>query len=107
MFTNWKTTAFGLAVIIITAIGPVLDHYFPLVGLSWTAIATSIAALFGGAGLISAKDSTTHSSPAQVLAKGATISASQATALGIPNAPALVEAAAVEVKAADVEAASK
>lgn len=63
---SWKTTLLGAAVIILTAAGPVLDHYFPLVGLSWVALLTSLAGLATGAGLMVAKDATAHSTVAQV-----------------------------------------
>lgn len=98
MFKNWKTTVAGLAVIFITASGPVLDHYFPLVGLSWTAITTSIAAVIGGAGLVAAKDSTTHSTAAQVEASTATV---------VAVTPVQVAAAETQVKVADAQVAAK
>ena|ERR1700688_4543434 len=90
--TNWKTTLSGIAVILITAAGPVLDHYKPLVGLSWTAVTTSIAGAIAGIGLVAAKDSTTHSTPLQVQASGAVVT-------GQPNAPTLVKEADAQVAA--------
>jgi hypothetical protein len=90
--TNWKTTITGIAVILITAAGPVLDHYHPLVGLSWTAITTSIAAAISGVGLVAAKDASTHSTTAQS-------AAAQATVQGQVNAPELVKAADAQVAA--------
>lgn len=68
LFINWKTSLAGLFVITLTMAGPVLDHYFPLSGLSWSNYTASIAALFGGGGLLLAKDSTTHSTSTEVAA---------------------------------------
>ena len=90
--TNWKTTISGVAAILLTAIGPVLDHYHPLVGWSWTTVCTSIAVAIGGAGLVAAKDSTTHSTPLQVAASGAAVT-------GQANAPELAKAADAQVAA--------
>jgi hypothetical protein len=104
---GYLTTIFG-----ILAGGPVLvTQSCAALGLTLPSAWTHGLLIIGATGLIGlgivAKAFNTHSSPAQVLAKGETISASQATALGIPNATALVEAAKVEVKAANVEAAGK
>ena len=89
---NWKTSLFGLGVIIITALGPVLGHCHPIVGMSWVAVMTSIAGLLTGGGLIVAKDYSTHSTEAQVQASTAVIT-------NAPNAPALVKAADAQVAA--------
>lgn len=63
---NYKTTLFGILTILLTAAGPVLDHYYPLGGLNWTSLCATLAGVSGGAGLLAAKDSTTHSTDAQV-----------------------------------------
>lgn len=65
---NWKTTVTGIAVIILTTAGPVLDHYYPLFGMSWTATMLSVGGIVGGMGLLAAKDSTTSSTASQVIA---------------------------------------
>jgi hypothetical protein len=95
---SWKTTGTGILVILLTAAGPVLDHYHPLVGLSWTTLMTSIAAAVGGLGLIAAKDADVHSTTAQVAASQAAVTA---------QTPEQIVAAAAEAKVADAQVAAK
>lgn len=53
---SWRTTVFGLVTIVLGVLGPVLNHYAPVVGLDWVTLCTTLATLTGGAGLITAKD---------------------------------------------------
>lgn len=53
---NWRTSLFGIIVIVLGVLGPVLNHYAPVVGLDWIMLCTSLATLAGGAGLVIAKD---------------------------------------------------
>lgn len=64
--TNWKTTLFGAGAIILGLLGPVLNHYIPVVGLDWVTVCSALASLAAGGGLLAAKDSSTHSTDAQV-----------------------------------------
>jgi len=50
----------GAAVIVLTALGPVLQAYHPLNGLNWTTLFTSLAGLLAGGGLLLAKDYDVH-----------------------------------------------
>lgn len=95
---SWKTTLLGAIVIMLTAIGPVLDHYFPIVGLSWVAVCTSLAGLATGAGLLVAKDASAHSIPAQIEAAQAVVTAAT---------PEQAQEAKAQMKQADQEAAQK
>lgn len=60
MITSWKTTLLGATVILLTALGPVLQAYHPLNGLSWVTLCTSLAGLLTGGGLLVAKDYDVH-----------------------------------------------
>ena len=95
---SWKTTGTGVLVIILTAFGPVLDHYHPIVGLSWTGTMTSIAVAIGGLGLMAAKDASVNSTTAQAAAAQAKVDA---------TTPDQVVAATVQAKVADAQVKAK
>jgi hypothetical protein len=95
---NWKTTIFGLVAILLGVAGPVLTHYVPVVGLDWSTLCTTLATFAVGGGLLTAKDSTTHSIPAQVQAADAAAKA---------VTPEQAEKAKAQMKQADVLAANK
>jgi hypothetical protein len=84
--TNWKTTLGGIlfavpGIITAAAVGAGV-HLSPIAIMVLT-IVTSLGGLLIG---VTAKDSTTHSTPLQVQAAGATV-------IGDPKAPAMVKAA--------------
>jgi hypothetical protein len=87
--TNWKTNLMAVAAFawsvpqFVTAI----TNYFHNQPADWRG---AILALIAAAGLAAAKDSTTHSTPEQVMASGATVA-------GDPAAPAMVKAADAQV----------
>jgi hypothetical protein len=92
--TNWKTTLSGLGMIL-TALGDVAHALSTGTAINW---GVDVSAIIGGIGLIAAKDSTTHSTIAQVQAS---------TAVTTAMTPAQAEQAKVQVKQADVLAERK
>lgn len=65
---SWKTTVIGIAVVILMALGPVLEAYLPIKGLNWNVLTTTISGILAGAGLVLAKDRDSHSTAEQVKA---------------------------------------
>jgi hypothetical protein len=62
MLKNWKTSLAGLSAIL-TAVGDIAHSLSTNTPISWN---VDVAAITGGIGLLLAKDSTTHSTVAEV-----------------------------------------
>lgn len=58
--SSWKVKLAGIGVIVLIALGPVLQSYIPLHGLNWETLCTSIAGIIGGGGLLLAKQYNVH-----------------------------------------------
>jgi hypothetical protein len=70
---NWKTTVAGILTFLmgVPSFVTALQAWGAHQAVDWRSVAVSVALTAGGAGLVAAKDATTHSTPTEVTQAGA------------------------------------